>query len=251
MPTVIEILGDCPLFAGVPPRSFQRLAAMARLCKFRKGQTVFRQDEDCPGVYVVGKGMVRIFKTGPGGKEHVLHIVGPGGTFAEVAAMGGLCSPRPDVSRLPGGNISSLPAQSIKTPAAAEAVQATVCGLLPQAAFRKALEEDHPLCLGMLTGLTGWVRHLVGLLEDVVLRDAAGRIARYLLAARPAADGAIALPSLKRHVASHLNLTSETFSRTLRRLLDAGLIAQLGKSRVRIVSRDQLRLVAEGMSPKY
>ncbi|MGA2616408.1 MAG: Crp/Fnr family transcriptional regulator [Thermoguttaceae bacterium] len=228
MLTVIEILGDCQLFADVPPRSFQRLAAMARLCRFRKGQTVFRQDEDCPGVYVVGKGMVRIFKTGPGGKEHVLHIVGPGGTFAEVAALGNL-----------------------KTPAAAEAVQATVCTLLPQAAFRKALEEDHPLCLGMLTGLTGWVRHLVGLLEDVVLRDAAGRIARYLLAARPAADGTIALPSLKRHVASHLNLTSETFSRTLRRLLDAGLIAQPDKNRVRLLSRDRLRRVAEGMSPKF
>ena len=76
------------------------------------------------------------------------------------------------------------------------------------------MQEDHQLCLGMMAGLAFWVRHLVGLMEDIVLRDAAGRLARYLLNSPTAADGAIELPTLKRHVASHLNLTSETFSRT-------------------------------------
>ena len=227
MPSVIEILTDCRLFTAVPARSFQRLAAMARLAKFRKGQTIFRENDDCPGVYVVGKGMVRVFKTGAGGKEHVLHIVEAGGTFAEVAALGGF-----------------------KVPASAEAVESTLCVLLPQPLFRKALEEDHPLCLGMLSGLSLWVKHLVGLLEDVVLRDAAGRIANYLLDARRADDGDVALPSLKRYVASHLNLTSETFSRTFRRLVDAGVISVGKKNHVRIVAPERLRSIAQGVLPK-
>ena len=227
MLSVIEILADCRLFTAVPAKSFQRLAAMARLLKFRKGQMIFRENEDCPGVYVVGKGMVRVFKTGGGGKEHVLHIVEAGGTFAEVAALGGF-----------------------KVPASAEAVEATLCALLPQALFRKALEDDHSLCLGMLSGLSLWVKHLVGLLEDVVLRDAAGRIANYLLDAPRAADGEVALPSLKRYVASHLNLTSETFSRTFRRLIDAGLISIGKKNHVRIVAPERLRSIAQGILPK-
>ena len=227
MLNVVDILSDCRLFSAVPPRSFQRLAAMARLCKFRKGHLIFNDNDPCPGVYVVGKGMVRVFKKGAGGKEHTLHIVEPGGTFAEVASMG-----------------------AFNVPACAESVEPSVCVLLPQGPFRKALEEDHPLCLGMLSGLTLWVRHLVGLLEDVVLRDAAGRIARYLLEARQADDGTVALPSLKRYVASHLNLTSETFSRTFRRLLDAKLIAVMAKNRVKIVDRGKLHCVAEGMFPK-
>ena len=227
MISVIEILSDCRLFTAVPAKSFQRLVAMSRLAKFRKGQVIFRENEDCPGVYVVGKGMVRVFKTGAGGKEHVLHMVEQGGTFAEVAALGGF-----------------------KVPASAEAVEATLCALLPQPSFRKALEEDHALCLGMLSGLSIWVKHLVGLLEDVVLRDAAGRIANYLLDARRAENGDVALPSLKRHVASHLNLTSETFSRTFRRLIDAGLISLGEKNRVRIISPERLRHVAQGLMPK-
>ncbi len=227
MTSVVEILTDCRLFTAVPARSFQRLVAIARLAKFRKGQMIFRENEECPGVYVVGKGMVRVFKTGAGGKEHVLHIVEAGGTFAEVAALGGF-----------------------QVPAAAQAVESTLCALLPQPLFRKALEEDHPLCLGMLSGLSLWVKHLVGLLEDVVLRDAAGRIANYLLDARRAADGDVALPSLKRYVASHLNLTSETFSRTLSRLVDAGLITVGEKNHVRIVSPERLRGIAQGVVPE-
>jgi CRP/FNR family transcriptional regulator, dissimilatory nitrate respiration regulator len=227
MLNVIDILSNCPLFADVPQRSFQRLATMAQLCKFRKGQVIFRQEQNCPGVFVVGKGMVRVVKTGPSGKEHVLHIVGSGGTFAEVAAIGGF-----------------------NVPAGAEAVEPTVCVLLPQAPFQKALAEDHDLCRGMMTGLACWVKHLVGLMEDIVLRDAAGRIARYLLESRQSGDDTVALPSLKRHVASHLDLTSETFSRTLRRLLDARLIEEVDKNRVRLLNRAGLRRVAEGLFPK-
>ncbi len=227
MLNIIDILHECKLFSALPPQGFQRLAVLARLCKFKKGQIIFREGDACPGVYIVGRGMVRVFKTGPGGKEHVLHIVGPGNTFAEVAAIGGF-----------------------SVPANAEALAATTCALLPGEPFRRALAEDHPLCLGMMAGMTFWVRHLVNLMEDVVLRDAAGRIARFLLDAEADARGQIELPSLKRHVASHLNLTSETFSRTFRRLLDARMIAELEGHRVQLLDRARLKKVAEGLFPR-
>jgi CRP-like cAMP-binding protein len=224
---VAEILDGCRLFSAVQPESFQRLVTIARLVKYRKGQPIFREGQPCPGVYVVGSGLVRVFKTGPQGKEHVLHMVGPGQTFAEVAAVGGF-----------------------DLPASAEAVAATTCALLPMDRFKRALEEDHGLCLGMLHGLTLWVRHLVGLMEDVVLRDAAGRLARYLLDSEVDSTGLVELPTLKRHLASHLNLTSETFSRTIRRLVEAGLIAEPDGSHVRLVDRAGLHKVAEGLAPK-
>jgi CRP/FNR family transcriptional regulator len=215
------------MFSKVPSEGFARLVTMARLVKYRKGQRVFREGDECPGVFVVGAGLVRVFKTAPGGKEHVLHMVGPGGTFAEVAAIGGFA-----------------------VPANAQAIAASACALLPADRFRKILDEDHRLCLGLLSGLTFWVRRLVELMGDVVLRDAAGRLARFLLNA-PSKDGdVVELPALKRHLASHLNLTSETFSRTLRRLVDAGLITQEQGNAVRLLDRETLGRVAEGMFPK-
>ena len=225
--SVADILHDCKLFSRVEAQGFQRLVVIARLCKFRKAEMIFRQDDRCPGVYVVGSGLVRVFKSAASGKEHVLHMVGPGGTFAEAATIG-----------------------QFKSPANAEAVAPTTCVLLPAEPFGGALREDHDLCLGVMTGMTLWVRHLVGLMEDIVLRDAAGRLARFLLQSQPADDGAIELPGLKRHVASHLNLTSETFSRTLRRLVEAELIILPDSNRVVLADPEKLRLVAEGLFPK-
>lgn len=220
---VAEILQGCRMFSRVDERGFQRLVAMARLARFDKSETVFRERQPCPGVYVVGSGMVRVFKVAPNGKEHVLHMVGPGSTFAEVAAIAGF-----------------------PVPANAEAVQPSECVLLPIEPFRRLLDEDHSVCKGMMLGLTMWVRQLVELLEDVVLRDAIGRLARYLLDADADSQGRVELPTLKRHVASHLNLTSETLSRTIRRLADAGLIAQTDDNQVQIVYRDRLQAVADG-----
>jgi CRP/FNR family transcriptional regulator, dissimilatory nitrate respiration regulator len=227
---IVDVLHQCDLFAALQPAGFRRLATMARLAHFRKGQPIFRQNEPCPGVYVVGQGLVRVFQRGAGGREHVLHMVGPGGSFAEIAAIG-----------------------NFPVPASAEAVKKSTCVLLPQDRFSKALAEDHELCLGMMTSMTLWVRRLVTLMEDITLRDAAGRVARFLLElseAKPTVDGTVKLPGLKRYVASHLNLTSETFSRTLRRLVDAGLIAEVDKVRVRLLHPKKLRQVATGLFPK-
>ena len=147
-----------------------------------------------------------------------MHLVGPGNTFAEVAAIGGF-----------------------DCPANAEAIAPTSCVLLPQAPLKRLLEQDHPLCLQLLTGLTLWVRHLVSLMEDVVLRDATGRMVRFLLDSEPGDDGTIELPTLKRHLASHLNLTSETFSRVLGRLIETGLVVELDGNRLQLLDRQRLQ----------
>lgn len=221
---VAEILERCRWFARVDARGFQRLVAMARRVEFDKGEIIFRQRQPCPGMFVVGTGLVRVFKVAASGKEHVLHMVGPGNTFAEVAAIG----------RFP-------------CPANAEASAPTQCALLPQEPLVRLLEEDHSLCMGLLLSLSVWVRQLVDLLEDVVLRDAVGRLARYLLETSAGAAGPVDLPMLKKHVASHLNLTSETLSRSIRRLVEAGLIAEPQSNRVCILDRLRLQRVADGL----
>jgi CRP/FNR family transcriptional regulator len=222
-----EILRKSSFFGGLEEEMLGLVAAEAVTRTFAKGARIFRQGEECPGLFVVGRGLVRVYKLSPAGKEHVLHFAEPGKTFLEVAVMG-----------------------DFPCPAHAEALEETVCAMVPAHRFRHLLRRHHALCLQLLTSMSLWVRHLIGLLEDVVLRDATGRVAGHLLRAAGGMEGdAFTLPMLKRELASHLNLTSETLSRTLRRLGDAGLIETPGGQQIRIVDRAALESVAAGLPP--
>ncbi|MCP4590846.1 MAG: Crp/Fnr family transcriptional regulator, partial [bacterium] len=128
--TAQYIITNCRFFSEVRGDSLERLVSLARIRHYAKGELVFRQGEPCPGVFVVGSGAVRIFKTAPSGKEHVLHFVSPGLTFAEVAAIGGFACP-----------------------AFAEATADTSCVLLPIDPFRRALQDDHELCLQIMSSM--------------------------------------------------------------------------------------------------
>jgi CRP/FNR family transcriptional regulator len=217
------IIDRCRLFARVNPERRARLAAIAVRQELVRGRIVFRQDDPPPGIYVVGSGLVRVYKLAPSGKEHILHLAGPGQTFAEVAVMG-----------------------QFNCPAFAEVVDDAEVALLPTESVSSLLRADHQLCLELLVGMSAWVHHLTGLLEDIVLRDAAGRIARHLL--NCAGDqGVVVLPGLKKHLASHLNLTSETLSRTLRRFTDAGWLEALDDQRMRVTDVEALQAVCDGM----
>lgn len=222
-----DALRKCELFKGLDSPLLGLLAGVAVTRKFRRNQRVFSQGDPCPGLYVVTQGQVRIYKIAPSGKDHVLHFAEPGQTFAEIAAMG-----------------------DFPLPAHAEALEDSNCLLLPTAQFRALLRHNHALCLQLLQGMSLWVRQLVGLLEDVVLRDAVGRVARHVLNADPTAGRDwFTLGVMKKDLASHLNLTSETLSRSLRRLAEAGLILMGGEQRMRVVSPDALRDVADGLLP--
>lgn len=216
------IIDDCSLFSGVSAGHRRRLVELARKVSYPAGALVFKQNDPCPGIFCVGTGQVRIFRIGPNGKEHTLHMAGAGQTFAEVAVIGGF-----------------------PCPAYAEVVEPAQCVLLPAVAIMAMLREEHAFCLELLMGMSHWVRHLTGLIEDMALRDAGGRVARHLLQAKSDTRGTVGLAGLKKHIASHLNLTSETFSRVLRKLADGGLVELVDDKRLRIVDREALEGLCE------
>ena len=56
---------------------------------YDKGKTIFLEGDEGNGFYVVADGRVKIYKVSLEGKEHILHIYGPGNPFGEVPVFSG------------------------------------------------------------------------------------------------------------------------------------------------------------------
>ena len=219
---VIHALRAAPLFATLPDDDLRRVAAIAVLRRYAKKEAIFREGDRADGFFVISSGKVKVFKLSDGGKEQVLHVLESGQSFAEAAIF-------------EGGDF----------PAHAEALADSEILLLPKRAFIDLLEKNPKVALRMLASLSKWLKRMTDLVESLSLKDVETRLVFYLseeLKARgiPLKDGAeLELPIGKNVLASRLGTVPETFSRTLKKLQDDGLIDVRGK-RIRIVSAGSL-----------
>jgi CRP/FNR family transcriptional regulator len=222
-----EVLRNSPLFANLPPEDLRRVAEIASPRHYEKKEPVFREGERADGFYVVGKGRVKIFKLSENGKEQVLHLIGPGQSFAEATIF-------------EGGTF----------PAHAEALEGCDVVFLPKRPFTDLLERNPRIALRMMASLSRWLKRMTDLVESISLRDVEARLVRYLsdelaVGGTPIRDGAaLDLNVSKSVLASRLGTVPETFSRTLKKLQEEGKIRVKGKQ-IRILKADSLFSILE------
>src|SRR4051812_11090900 len=82
---LIGTLRTCQLFAGVPPRDLENIAAISVLKSLDKGQYLFREGDRSAGFYVVQRGAVNVPRVSAAGKEQIIHVFRAGDSFAEAA----------------------------------------------------------------------------------------------------------------------------------------------------------------------
>lgn len=217
--SVATFLRAHPYFALVPQEQLNVLARQAKRRTFVAGEVLFLTGEPSAGLWIIERGRVKVFKTTPEGREHVLHLLGPGDTFNDVSALDS------------GPNAAS-----------AMAISAGVAWVLRAAVLEAALADDHALALGVIHGLNQRMRQLVVQIEDLALRSVTARLARFLLVQRenPSLSGPAVTRAL---IATHLGTTPETVSRALRTLEETGALA-FDRHRIIIRNAALLREIA-------
>lgn len=211
------------LFSGLGPKELASLSGIAEPRTYSRGRDIFFAGEPAQGFFSVASGKVRIYQTSLAGKEHILHVFGPGEVFAEVAVFSGGVYP-----------------------ASAQAMEDGDCLFFPRDRFRRLLAEDPDLAMNMLGLLSLRLRQLVKKLEDISLREVPARLAAHLLLLRAGSgDRALPLDLPKGQLAAYLGTIPETLSRVLRRFSDEGIIALAGNS-VEILDPGRLELQAAG-----
>jgi len=216
-----QILKNVPLFAGLSEPDLDDLMAIVRINQHPRGELLFSEGEKAAGFFIVLDGKVKVYKLSPEGKERILHVIQPGGTFAEAAIFGeGLY------------------------PAYAEPLQVSKLLFLPKDAFLALLRDNSRISINMIAGLSKFLRQFANQIEDLTFKDVPSRLARYLMDLSRGTKRTVELPISKSQLASNLGTVSETLSRTLRKLSEDDLISVSGKT-VEIIDFDRLEELAE------
>ena len=83
----LEWLRTKPYFAVLSSDDLAFIAGRIIARDFRKGEQIFAEGEPCPGLYIVYKGQVRVYKLSAEGREQVLRNFNAGQSFNEVAVF--------------------------------------------------------------------------------------------------------------------------------------------------------------------
>ena len=216
-----QILKTCPFFSGLSDDDIEALMGIARIRESSRGELLFSDGEKAVGFFVVLEGKVKVYKLSPEGKERILHIIHPGGTFAEAAIFAdGLY---PDY---------------------AEPLQSSKLLFLPKEGFLNLLMDNGRISINMIAGLSKFLRQFANQIEDLTFKDVPSRLARYLMVLSEGVNASVELPISKSQLASNLGTVSETLSRTLRKLSEDDLISVSGKT-VAILDFERLEELAE------
>ncbi|GGN01484.1 cAMP-binding protein [Thermus composti] len=200
-------LAKIPLFRDLPPEDLQALQGEARSLKLSKGEVLFLEGEPVRALFVVQKGLLKVYKLDPQGrKQVVLHVEGPGKVLAEVALF--LDHPT--------------------YPASAEALEESEVLCVPKEAFFRLVEERPPLARALLRYLARRQGQLLHLLDRLVFHEVRERLAEFLLERLKEEGQGFRLPT-NPELAALLGTVPEAVSRNLGELYRRKLIRLSGR----------------------
>jgi CRP-like cAMP-binding protein len=221
---ITEHIASIHLFQGLSAAYHDELAMIVVDQEFQRGGLIFSEGDAGNGFYVIIDGKVKIFKLSFDGKEQILHILGPGEPFAEVAVFTG----------------STYPANAI-------ALEKSRLFFFPRKAFVELIATQPALAMNMLATLSLRLKQFAHMIEALSLKEVPGRLAAYILvdSKQDSTEQTIKLTVSKTQLASLLGTIPETLSRILAKMNKQGLIETEG-STITILDREGLTALAEG-----
>jgi len=210
----IEVLRKVPLFYGLSEADLSAFAELTRERSYPKGSVIVFEDDPGDALFLVAAGQVKVVLIGEDGREVILSVLGEGEFFGEMA----LIDDEPRSAHVIAMEDSTLL-------------------VLRREDFQGILEHSAGIALALLRELSRRLRRVDEKVGSLVLLDVHGRVAQLLLDLADETDGQRITRRLTHHtIAQMIGSSRETVSRTMRELVDKGLI---DVSRKDIVIKDR------------
>jgi len=223
-----EALRQAPLFASLAPDDLAAVAAVTVERRYGRGDIIILAGEEGGGLYLVRRGLVKVYRTSEEGKEQTLRLIDAGTTFNDVPALDG------------GVN-----------PASAMAMEPTMAYVTSGLQLRRLIAERPGIAQATVRTMAMALRGLLALIEDLSFRSVRARVAKILLEQEQASvradatsDAAPARHRLtQQEIAALAGTAREMVGRALKELEAAGAIHN-EQGRITILSDERLRALA-------
>ncbi|MBL4870212.1 MAG: nitrate- and nitrite sensing domain-containing protein, partial [Robiginitomaculum sp.] len=206
----MPLIHTLPVFSKLSQQDINELLKHADIRNYKKGKLLFMQGETLSRYYLILEGWVKLYKSTDAGDEAVLQMLSAGDSLMEAAVF-----------------------LNVPTLVSAQVVQDAKLLSLPAPIIRQSLADNKNLALNMIGGLSMRSQGLIRQIEHSRLKTATERVGWFLLKLGIEQNGgkanAITLPYDKSTIASYLDMTPETFSRTLKRFKNKGFRIQNDK----------------------
>jgi len=190
----------------------------ASTMSYSRGQEIFTPGQGNGLVYIVRSGCVRLYKVLADGRSINLGLLGPNTVFTQEDSVDGIAS----------GSV-------------AEAMVDSTIAVVDMDSLASIIADSPELAAAMVTGMSRRLTELQTLVEHLLVRDTAVRLATTLLAlsnrfGRPTADGmiAIALPVTHQSLAGMIGSNRVTVTRKLLELQEGNYVRSLGRNAIAV-----------------
>ena len=218
--TLVTQLRAVPILQGLETANLEQLAQSAIWREYAAGAVIFLEGDSAPALYYIQAGWIKVVKMAPDGREQILYFWGPGDTFGGI----GVFINRP-------------------MPATAIALEPTGLWLLRRDAITQLLTTQPAMAVQVIECMANRMHELMALVADLSLHTVAERFARLLL--EEAEDDTLPRRrwATQAELAARLGTVPDVLSRTLRSLVDGGLIT-MDRHAIHILQRQALERLA-------
>jgi CRP/FNR family cyclic AMP-dependent transcriptional regulator len=213
--TPTDLLADVALFAELTPDELDQLASASEAQELRRGDVLFREDDDPDRLYVVVEGRIAIAKRSVDGRESVVALMESGDLFGEMGLF-----------------------ERLGRSAEARALEQSRVLVIGYDPIRQVYENRPELLWGVVALLAGRLRNMDVALADSVFLDVTGRTAKRLVEMAGGADE-FTLPVTQEELAAMVGASRERVNKAIASFVRLGWIAQADR-RYRITDREQL-----------
>lgn len=206
----------------LPAEDLEKLQSVSIARAYAASEMIFVPDSEPHELFVLERGLVRIFRLSREGAETTFGYVAPGEAFGELAVFG-----------------------DYRRESFAQATRASRVWKIPGTAFRQLLTTRPNLVLAVTRQIGARFKRIESRVEDLVFRDARSRVAHILLelaedfGREEAGLVVIGIDITQAELATLVGITRQTANGCLRDFENEGLTTRRGRH---IVLKDPARL---------